>query len=97
MKQFKYDFEDEREKIEKNVDEIQEICYIRSSEFEDLKQEVIDLSDRILVNLDNLDWAFSEITDDYEDRIDELEKDADDYIQQIEELKAEIKELKGGK
>lgn len=78
-----FDWLDERNSIEENINNIQDICLIRNLSYKQAKQEILELTDRILLNLDHIDFAIDDIENDYEDKIDDLE--------------TEINELKGGK
>lgn len=78
-----FDWLDERNSIEENINNIQDICLIRNLSYKQAKQEILELTDRILINLDHIDFAIDDIENDYEDKIDYLE--------------TEINELKGGK
>ena len=78
-----FDWLDERNSIEENINNIQDICLIRNLTYKQAKQEILELTDRILLNLDHIDFAIDDIENDYEDKIDDLE--------------TEINELKGGK
>lgn len=78
-----FDWLDERNSIEENINNIQDICLIRNLSYKQAKQEILELTDRILINLDHIDFAIDDIENDYEDKIDDLE--------------TEINELKGGK
>ena len=78
-----FDWLDERNSIEENINNIQDICLIRNLTYKQAKQEILELTDRILINLDHIDFAIDDIENDYEDKIDDLE--------------TEINELKGGK
>lgn len=86
----KYDWLEERNSIEERINNIQDMCLIRNMNLKEIKQEVLEETDRILINLDHIDWAIDDIENDYEDKIDELE-------QEIQELEEKIEELKGGK
>jgi chromosome segregation ATPase len=86
----KYDWLEERNSIEEHINNIQDMCLIRNMNLKEIKQEVLEETDRILINLDHIDWAIDDIENDYEDKIDELE-------QEIQELEEKIEELKGGK
>lgn len=86
----KYDWLDERNSIENNINEIQDICLIRNISYKEAKQEILNLTDKILIALDNIDFAIDDISNDYEDKIDDLNDE-------IENLETEINELKGGK
>lgn len=79
----KHDWLDERNSIENNINDIQDICLIRNLTYKDAKQEILELTDKILIALDNIDYSIDDIESDYEDKIDELEEIID--------------ELKGGK
>lgn len=79
----KHDWLDERNSIENNINEIQDICLVRNLTYKEAKQEILTLTDKILIALDNIDFAIDDIESDFEDRIDDLE--------------TEINELKGGK
>lgn len=79
----KHDWLDERNSIEENINNIQDICLIRNLTYKQAKQEILELTDRILLNLDHIDFAIDDIENEYEDKIDYLE--------------TEINELKGGK
>ena len=85
-----FDWLDERNSIEERINNIQDMCLIRNMTLKEIKQEVLEETDRILVNLDNIDFAIDDIENEYEDRIDDLEE-------KIQELMDEIDELKGGK
>ena len=85
-----FDWLDERNSIEENINNIQDICLIRNLTYKQAKQEILELTDRILINLDHIDFAIDDIENDYEDKIDELNDEIDD-------LETEINELKGGK
>lgn len=78
-----FDWLDERNSIEENINNIQDICLIRNLSYKQAKQEILELTDRILINLDHIDFAIDDIENEYEDKIDYLE--------------TEINELKGGK
>lgn len=78
-----FDWLDERNSIEENINNIQDICLIRNLSYKQAKQEILELTDRILLNLDHIDFAIDDIENEYEDKIDYLE--------------TEINELKGGK
>lgn len=78
-----FDWLDERNSIEENINNIQDICLIRNLTYKQAKQEILELTDRILLNLDHIDFAIDDIENEYEDKIDDLE--------------TEINELKGGK
>lgn len=78
-----FDWLDERNSIEENINNIQDICLIRNLTYKQAKQEILELTDRILLNLDHIDFAIDDIENEYEDKIDYLE--------------TEINELKGGK
>lgn len=82
-----YDWLDEKNEIENRINEIQDMCLIRNMTLKEIKQEVLQATDRILLHLDNIDFAIDEIESDYEDEIDELEAQNDDLLEQIEELK----------
>ena len=84
---YKYDWIEERNAIEDLISEVQDICLIRNLTYKDAKQQILELTDKALIHLDNVDYAFDDIESDYEDRIEELEEDIDDYIEQIDELK----------
>lgn len=86
----KYDWLEERNSVEEHINNIQDMCLIRNMNLKEIKQEVLEETDRILINLDHIDWAIDDIENDYEDKIDELE-------QEIQELEEKIEELKGGK
>lgn len=90
MKSITFDWLTERNEIEDKVNEIQDICLVRSMNLKETKQEVLQLTDSILYRLDNIDYAIDDIENSYEDKIDELNE-------QIEELMEQIDELKGGK
>ena len=85
-----YDWLEERNSIEEHINNIQDMCLIRNMNLKEIKQEVLEETDRILINLDHIDWAIDDIENDYEDKIDELK-------QEIQELEEKIEELKGGK
>lgn len=85
-----FDWLDERNNIENKINDIQDMCLVRDMNLKDMKKEVLELTDSILVNLDHIDFAIDDIECDYEDKIEELES-------QIEELEEQIEELKGGK
>lgn len=85
-----YDWIDERNSIEDKINDIQDICLIRNLTYKEAKQEILELTDIILLNLDHIDFAIDDIENNYEDQIDELNEE-------IEELQDEIDELKGGK
>lgn len=78
-----FDWLNERNSIEENINNIQDICLIRNLTYKQAKQEILELTDRILLNLDHIDFAIDDIENEYEDKIDDLE--------------TEINELKGGK
>lgn len=78
-----FDWLDERNSIEENINNIQDICLIRNLTYKQAKQEILELTDRILLNLDHIDFAIDDIENEYEDKIDYLE--------------TEINDLKGGK
>lgn len=78
-----FDWLDERNSIEENINNIQDICLIRNLSYKQAKQEILELTDKILLNLDHIDFAIDDIENEYEDKIDDLE--------------TEINELKGGK
>lgn len=84
---YKYDWNDERDSIENLLTEIQDICLIRNLPEKEAKQQILELTDKALIHLDNIDYVIDDVEADYEDRIDELEEDIEDYIEQIEELK----------
>lgn len=86
----KHDWLDERNSIENNINEIQDICLVRNLNYKEAKQEILTLTDKILIALDNIDFAIDDIESDFEDRIDNLNDIIDD-------LETEINELKGGK
>lgn len=83
----KHDWLDERNQIENNINEIQDICLVRNLSYKDAKQEILELTDKILISLDNIDFAIDDIESDYEDMIDELNEQIEDYISEIDELK----------
>lgn len=83
----KYYWDDERNSIEEHINNIQDMCLIRNMTLKEIKQEVLEETDRILINLDNIDFAIDDIENDYEDKIDELEEQIQDLLEQIEELK----------
>lgn len=85
-----FDWLDERNNIENKINEIQDMCLVRNMTLKDMKREVLELTDSILINLDHIDFAIDDIECEYEDKIDELEE-------QIEELLEKIDDLKGGK
>lgn len=89
-KSFDYDWMDERNSIEEHINNIQDMCLIRNMTLKEIKQEVLEETDRILVNIDHIDFSIDDIENDYEDKIDELEE-------QIQELLEQIDDLKGGK
>lgn len=86
----KHDWLDERNSIENNINEIQDICLVRNLNYKQAKQEILEYTDKILIALDNIDFAIDDIENDYEDKIDDLNDE-------IEDLETEINELKGGK
>lgn len=78
-----YDWLDERNKIEELIDDIQDMCLYGVSSSKELKQRILEQTDKILISLDNIDYAIDDIESDYEFKIDELNE--------------QIEELKGGK
>lgn len=86
----KYNWLEERNAIEERINNIQDMCLVRNMTLKEIKQEVLEETDKILLNLDNIDYAVDDIENDYEDRIDELEEE-------VEELLEKIDDLKGGK
>ena len=90
MKSITFDWLTERNEIEDKVNEIQDICLVRTMNLKETKQEVLQLTDSILYRLDNIDYAIDDIENEYEDKIDDLNAE-------IDELKAQIDRLKGGK
>lgn len=75
-----YDWLDERNKIEELIDDIQDMCLYGVSSSKELKQRILEQTDKILISLDNIDYAIDDIESDYEFKIDEL-------TEQIEQLK----------
>ena len=55
--------------------------------YKEAKQAILELTDKALIHLDNIDYVIDDVEADYEDKIEELQKDIDDYIEQIDELK----------
>ena len=84
---YKYDWIDERNSIENLLTEVQDICLIRNLPEKEAKQQILELTGKALIHLDNVDYAFDDMESDYEDRIDELEEEIDNYLEQIDELK----------
>lgn len=78
-----YDWLDERNKIEEIVDKIQDMCLYGVLKPNELKQNILEETDKILIYLDNIDYAVDDIESSYEFKIDELNE--------------QIEELKGGK
>lgn len=81
-----YDWLDERNSIENNINEIQDICLVRNISYKEAKQEILNLTDKILIALDNIDFAIDDIENDYEDKIDDLNAEIDDLITKNNEL-----------
>lgn len=84
---YKYDWNDERNSIEDLINEVQDICLVRNMTYKEAKQAILELTDKALIHLDNIDYVIDDVEADYEDKIEELQKDIDDYIEQIDELK----------
>ncbi len=84
---YKYDWNDERNSIEDLINEVQDICLVRNMTYKEAKQTILELTDKALIHLDNIDYVIDDVEADYEDKIEELQKDIEDYIEQIEELK----------
>lgn len=84
---YKYDWNDERNSIEDLINEVQDICLVRNMTYKEAKQTILELTDKTLIHLDNIDYVIDDVEADYEDKIEELQKDIEDYIEQIEELK----------